>query len=124
MRFTTIGLLTFAVAAAAMPGQSDPPKSLDITQQCGSQILACCSEINIYPGGDPSVEKRQLGNLVDSLVGTVDGVLGTLGLGGGGEGLCHTHEDNGAVCKGTFACCPGNGNKCIAVSNDKHKFDD
>ena len=109
MRFTIAGLLSLAMAVAAIPSPegkhaTSNPGSVDVSPQCGNQIFACCSDIYI------STEKRQLDTLVAGLVGTVDGLLGTLSIGGDTKN-CYNHKNQGAVCQGTVACCPGNGNK-------------
>ncbi|KAL2698377.1 hypothetical protein AAEP93_011087 [Penicillium crustosum] len=122
MRFTIAGLLSLAMAVAAIPSPegkhaTSKPGSVDVSPQCGNQIFACCSDIYI------STEKRQLDTLVAGLVGTVDGLLGTLSMGGDTKN-CYNHKNQGAVCQGTVACCPGNGNKCVAVSDDAYKHHD
>ncbi|CAI7611201.1 unnamed protein product [Penicillium crustosum] len=116
MRFTIAGLLSLAMAVAAIPSPEgkhadSKPGSVEVSPQCGNQIFACCSDIHI------DVEKRQLDTLVAGLVGTVDGLLGTLGIGSDAQN-CYNHGQ-GAVCKGTSACCPGNGNECVAISKDE-----
>ena len=109
MRFTIVGLVSLAMAVAAIPSPegkphaNSKPDSVNVSPQCGTQIIACCS--NIYF----DVKKRQLDTIVAGLVGTVDGLLGTLSIGGDTKN-CYNHNQ-GAVCQGTVACCPGNGNK-------------
>ncbi|KAJ5394676.1 uncharacterized protein N7487_012317 [Penicillium crustosum] len=118
MRFTIAGLLSLAMAVAAIPSpEGEACYHVDVSPQCGNQIFACCSDIYI------STEKRQLDTLVAGLVGTVDGLLGTLSMGGDTKN-CYNHKNQGAVCQGTVACCPGNGNKCVAVSDDAYKHHD
>ncbi|KAL2697899.1 hypothetical protein AAEP93_010609 [Penicillium crustosum] len=119
MRFTIAGLLSLAMAVAAIPSPEgkhadSKPGSVEVSPQCDNQILACCSDVHIDVG------KRQLDTLVAGLVGTVDGLLGTLSstYGGGESQKCFNHGQ-GAVCKGTSACCPGNGNECVAISKDE-----
>ena len=105
MRFTIVGLLSLAMAAAAIPNPSanSKPGSVEVSPQCGNQIFACCSDIHL------EVEKRQVGELLDGVVGIVDGLVGILGTGSDAKNCYNANQ--GAVCKGTSACCPGNGNK-------------
>ena len=109
MRFTIVGLLSLAMAAAAIPNPegkpsvNSKPSSVEVSPQCGNQIFACCSDIYL------EVEKRQVGELLDGVVGIVDGLVGILGTGSDAKNCYNANQ--GAVCKGTSACCPGNGNK-------------